>query len=414
MAKLSLKSLTFLTIISLLFQLLGLWSFITPVKAQGELECELMEENVDPGPVEFTSPGCTRIWRVGIKAVNWPSGGYFEEDTTGCYTITGIGTQTATVKRIEGPDCQEKTHAITHIEFCFEEGCCGDSKVDLLYEECDMGAQNGIQCEPEYGKTCNYCSSLCDKWIEVPVQEWCGDGILQGSYEECDGGSRACETLEGYAGAQECLEDCSGWTECLTKESCGDGILNGEEDCDGEDGVLEHYICTNECKLEYVSYCGDGNIDENEECDDGNNLSGDRCSSTCQLEYCGDGIINNINEKCDGTAGVFEHYRCTEECSLEYIPYCGDEIKNGDEKCDGTDGVPTTGGYSCTSQCTLAQVKGEEAEKKPGKVLGAETGSSLKLSLGVASVSSLLASIGLYLLSKVTNGKDWRKKKRRK
>ena len=54
------------------------------------------------------------------------------------------------------------------------------------------------------------------------------------------------------------------------------------------------------------------------------------------------------------------------------------------------------------------------ATKKPGKVLGAETGSSLKLSLGVASVSSLLASIGLYLLSKVTNGKDWRKKKRKR
>ena len=44
----------------------------------------------------------------------------------------------------------------------------------------------------------------------------------------------------------------------------------------------------------------------------------------------------------------------------------------------------------------------------------AEDGSSLKLSLGVASVSSLLASIGLYLLSKMTNGKDWRKKKRKR
>jgi len=48
------------------------------------------------------------------------------------------------------------------------------------------------------------------------------------------------------------------------------------------------------------------------------------------------------------------------------------------------------------------------------KAKDAETGSSLRLSLGVASVSSLLASIGLYLLSKITNGKDWRKKKRRK
>ena len=48
------------------------------------------------------------------------------------------------------------------------------------------------------------------------------------------------------------------------------------------------------------------------------------------------------------------------------------------------------------------------------KAKGAETGSSLKLSLGVASVSSFLASIGLYLLSKMTNGKDWRKRKRKR
>ncbi len=31
-------------------------------------------------------------------------------------------------------------------------------------------------------------------------------------------------------------------------------------------------------------YCGDGNLDQGEQCDDGNNLNGDGCSASCQLE----------------------------------------------------------------------------------------------------------------------------------
>jgi len=40
--------------------------------------------------------------------------------------------------------------------------------------------------------------------------------------------------------------------------------------------------------------CGNGNPnDAGEQCDDGNVVSGDGCSSTCQLEYCGDRKVNN-------------------------------------------------------------------------------------------------------------------------
>lgn len=32
-------------------------------------------------------------------------------------------------------------------------------------------------------------------------------------------------------------------------------------------------------------YCGDGNLDQGEQCDDGNNIAGDGCSASCQIEY---------------------------------------------------------------------------------------------------------------------------------
>lgn len=44
--------------------------------------------------------------------------------------------------------------------------------------------------------------------------------------------------------------------------------------------------------------CGNHTIDEGEECDDGNNVSNDGCSDTCQDEFCGDGI-RQTTEQCD-------------------------------------------------------------------------------------------------------------------
>jgi len=100
--------------------------------------------------------------------------------------------------------------------------------------------------------------------------------------------------------------DQTSWGEFVIEETaiacsyCGDGVKqtpndegtggpqnDGYEECDGQSGVSDHYICTDQCVLEYVPYCGDGNIDSGEECDDGNNIDGDGCSSTCQEEdYC--------------------------------------------------------------------------------------------------------------------------------
>ena len=108
--------------------------------------------------------------------------------------------------------------------------------------------------------------------------------------------------------------------------------------------------------------CGDGVVNQDtEECDDGPSGSA-TCSTQCKTKtpppgpYCGDGVINidettGILDECDGTTGVGTHQTCKSDCTLENLPWCGDNIKNLGEECDGADGV--TGNETCTSDCTI-------------------------------------------------------------
>src|SRR5262249_54584928 len=47
--------------------------------------------------------------------------------------------------------------------------------------------------------------------------------------------------------------------------------------------------------------CGDGNLDPGEPCDDGNTVSCDGCSASCQVEACGNGRVE-CAEECDAGA----------------------------------------------------------------------------------------------------------------
>lgn len=74
---------------------------------------------------------------------------------------------------------------------------------------------------------------------------------------------------------------------------CGDGIVERGEVCDlGTAGNTGAYasstvsrVCAAGCES-YGPYCGDGilQVRFGEQCDDGNNVSGDLCSATCQAE----------------------------------------------------------------------------------------------------------------------------------
>jgi fibro-slime domain-containing protein/LPXTG-motif cell wall-anchored protein len=80
-------------------------------------------------------------------------------------------------------------------------------------------------------------------------------------------------------------------------------------------------------------YCGDGTCNGRETC----GTCAIDCGE-CPVAKCGDGIINQTSEQCDGQSGVTEHYICTSECILQYVPYCGDKVCDNDETCTTCEG----------------------------------------------------------------------------
>lgn len=126
------------------------------------------------------------------------------------------------------------------------------------------------------------------------------------------------------------------------------------------------------------AYCGDGLINRaGEVCDDGNAVSGDGCTATCQLEAnyacptpgmpcvstvrCGNGRVEG-NETCDDTTHTpVSGDGCDDQCQLEpgYVcpvpgaacrPICGDGMVLGREQCDYGD---TTPGDGCDENCAV-------------------------------------------------------------
>lgn len=123
-------------------------------------------------------------------------------------------------------------------------------------------------------------------------------------------------------------------------------------------------------------YCGNGVIDGNEQCDDGNTVSGDGCSRSCQVEascscpapgqpctcnsLCGNGIVT-ANENCDD-GNMVSGDGCSADCQTVELgwscrvpgkrctPLCGDGVVVEGETCD--DGNSNSGD-GCSSTCQL-------------------------------------------------------------
>src|SRR5512146_1662620 len=133
-----------------------------------------------------------------------------------------------------------------------------------------------------------------------------GDATYQGIAGTCTGGQ--CSNIQPNPPATSCtnsVPDCDfsalagaavGTANLFPAASCGDSILDPGETCDPPGSVQPGgAVCRNDC-----TFCGDGLLQagDGEACDDGNNVSGDGCSATCQAELCQIKVDKQVS--CDG------------------------------------------------------------------------------------------------------------------
>lgn len=135
---------------------------------------------------------------------------------------------------------------------------------------------------------------------------------------------------------------------------CGDGYLQVGELCDDGNRVSGDG-CSATCQIEVLQYCGDNKLDAGEECDDGNTRDGDGCSRFCDNEsgVCGNGRLETaLGEQCDDGNRV-NGDGCSADCRFERSYDCGDGILNREtEQCD-SGANNGSGPSSCRENCIL-------------------------------------------------------------
>lgn len=120
--------------------------------------------------------------------------------------------------------------------------------------------------------------------------------------------------------------------------------------------------------------CGDGVVESIEACDDGNTVSGDGCSSTCESEVDADGDGFYASEDCNDNDSAI---------NPDAVEVCGDNIDNN---CDGFEQTCGTSSDPSESTPTVTEVVGG----------GQITGSSA-CSLNQNSSASLFGLIPLFI-----------------
>jgi cysteine-rich repeat protein len=200
---------------------------------------------------------------------------------------------------------------------------CGDGLVNLSFEQCDDGNNTND----------DGCSSTCT----VENETACGNGIIEVG-EACDD-ANADDT-------DVCLSTCR-------LAFCGDGLIHsGVEQCDNGTGNSD--VTPDACRTTCVlARCGDSILDTAEQCDDGNNQNDDDCLDTCELASCGDGFVRTGAEECDDGAGNSDVApdACRTTCA---IASCGDAILDTGEECDDGIGNSDVTVDACRTTCAIA------------------------------------------------------------
>ena len=130
--------------------------------------------------------------------------------------------------------------------------------------------------------------------------------------------------VEQVEGVIQCIPSwgsCTNWT--IQDKQCGTRVCRDINVCDPNNSTRTEIVTC------IGSLCGNNVLDSGETCDDNNTISGDGCSSTCQLEndgICGDGTISTSescdddnladDDGCSSTCDIEPKYVCTEEPSI--------------------------------------------------------------------------------------------------
>jgi cysteine-rich repeat protein len=129
--------------------------------------------------------------------------------------------------------------------------------------------------------------------IDTKVQAFNGSCTSLGALDD-DGGINACSLLDPTLSSQSFMRHLAPGTYYVqvtpfsstatfnytvlvsTVALCGNGVKEGSEQCDGT------ALCGPDCMV--IPGCGNGVIEAGEQCDDGNTVSNDGCSATCQYD----------------------------------------------------------------------------------------------------------------------------------
>ncbi|MDH5721639.1 MAG: DUF4215 domain-containing protein [Spirochaetia bacterium] len=162
---------------------------------------------------------------------------------------------------------------------------CGDGYIQAGVEECDTGGTDSSTCN---SGTCKF-SSCGDAYTNTADGEECDNGIFNSDLwaDACRTTCLAASCGDGVTDTGEACDtsgadiaSCDGFN--CTTVVCGDGYWNQTaEVCDTASNTS--YCDAGYCR---TPSCGDGylNTAAGETCDDGNLVSGDLCSATCQNE----------------------------------------------------------------------------------------------------------------------------------
>lgn len=158
---------------------------------------------------------------------------------------------------------------------------CSDGDVCTIDDQCQNGScvsgpadgcDDGEVCTDDSCHPLNGCqhadnSLVCEDGDHCTAGDLCSGGsCLPGAPVNCD---------DGHGCTADGCDPQSGCTHQPDDDECDDGDICTSDACSLDDGCLNTTVA--DC-------CGNGIVEAGEACDDGNHVSGDGCSSSCQQE----------------------------------------------------------------------------------------------------------------------------------